>query len=123
MNPTGLHVTFFSYLIPKDYSTYVSPSETFLPHKNANTIGTHDKVYFTSSVCLCVDYKMKTCTQISDSGFRGEINVVSPSDSAKRASPGRRAGFSPCKREVKSSTLTRTSPIKRAGLPSCKHFP
>ena len=31
--------------------------------------------------------------QISDSGFRGEINVVSPSDSAERASPGRRAGF------------------------------
>ena len=28
---------------------------------------------------------MKTCTQISDSGFRGKINVVSP---------GRRAGFS-----------------------------
>ena len=37
---------------------------------------------------------MKTCTQISDSGFRGKINVVSPGDSAKRASPGRRAGFS-----------------------------
>ena len=31
---------------------------------------------------------MKTCTQISDSGFRGKINVVSPGDSAKRASPG-----------------------------------
>ena len=29
-----------------------------------------------SSVCLCAGYKMKTCTQISDSGFRGEINVV-----------------------------------------------
>ena len=28
--------------------------------------------------------------QISDSGFRGEINVVSPGDSAKRACPGRR---------------------------------
>ena len=65
-----------------------------LPHKNANTIGTHDKVHFTSSVCSCVGYKMKTCTQISDSGFRGKINVVSPGDSAKRASPGRRAGFS-----------------------------
>ena len=39
-------------------------------------------------------YKMKTCTQISDSGFRGKINVVSPSDSAKRANLGRRAGFS-----------------------------
>ena len=38
---------------------------------------------------------MKTWTQISDSGFRGKINVVSPSDSAKRAKPGyRRAGFS-----------------------------
>ena len=36
---------------------------------------------------------MKTCTQISDSGFRGEIKVVSPGDSAKRASPGRSAGF------------------------------
>ena len=28
---------------------------------------------------------MKTCTQISDSGFRAKINVVSP---------GRRSGFS-----------------------------
>ena len=28
--------------------------------------------------------------QISDFGFRGEINVVNLSDSAKRASPGRR---------------------------------
>ena len=50
--------------------------------------------HFTSSGCLCVGYKMKTCTQISDSGFRRKINVVSPGDSAKRASPGRRAGFS-----------------------------
>ena len=53
--------------------------------------------HFTSSVCLCVSYKMKTCTPISDSGFRhfrGKINVVGPGDSAKRASPGRRAGFS-----------------------------
>ena len=32
--------------------------------------------------------------QISDSGIRGEINVASPGDSAKRASPGSRAGFS-----------------------------
>ena len=37
---------------------------------------------------------MKTCTQILDSGFRGKINVVSACDSAKRASPARRAGFS-----------------------------
>ena len=37
---------------------------------------------------------MKICTQISDSGIRGKINVVSPSDSAERASPDRRAGFS-----------------------------
>ena len=36
---------------------------------------------------------MKTCTQISDSGFRRKIDVVSLGDSAKRASPGRRAGF------------------------------
>ena len=35
---------------------------------------------------------MKTCTQILDSGFRGEISVVSPGDSAKQASPHRRAG-------------------------------
>ena len=40
--------------------------------------------HFTSSVCLCVGYKMKTCTQISDSGFRGEINVVNPGDSRRR---------------------------------------
>ena len=52
-----------------------------------------DKFSF-HKLCLCAGYKMKTCTQISDSGFRGEINVVSPGDSAKRASPGRRAGFS-----------------------------
>ena len=32
--------------------------------------------------------------QISDSGFREKINVVSPGDSAKRASPGSSAGFS-----------------------------
>ena len=37
---------------------------------------------------------MKTCTQISDSGFREKINAFSPGDSAKRASPGRRAAFS-----------------------------
>ena len=28
--------------------------------------------HFTISVCLCVGYKMETCTQISDSGFRAE---------------------------------------------------
>ena len=43
--------------------------------------------------CLFM-YKVKTCTQIVDSGFRGKINVVNPGDSAKRASPGRKAGFS-----------------------------
>ena len=32
--------------------------------------------------------------QILDSGFRGEINVVSSDDLANRASPGRRTGFS-----------------------------
>ena len=32
--------------------------------------------------------------QVSDSVFREEINVVSPGDSAKRASPDRRVGFS-----------------------------
>ena len=36
---------------------------------------------------------MKTCMQISDSELRWKINVVSPSDSTKRANPGRRAGF------------------------------
>ena len=51
---------------------------------------------------------MKTCTQISDSRFRGEIYVVSPDDSARRASPGRRAGF---------SHVNATSPTKRAGPP------
>ena len=62
--------------------------------------------------------------QISDSGFRGEINVVSLGDSAKRASPGRRAGFSHAgKRVVKSSPLTRASPTKRAGPPPCKPPP
>ena len=47
-----------------------------------------------SSACQCVGYKMKTCAQIWDSWFRGKINVVNPSDSAKRVSPGMRAGFS-----------------------------
>ena len=37
---------------------------------------------------------MKTCAQTLDSEFRGKINVVNPGDSAKRASSGRRAGFS-----------------------------
>ena len=37
---------------------------------------------------------MKTCMQISDFGFRRKIGVVSPDDSAMRASPGRRTGFS-----------------------------
>ena len=97
---------------------------------------THDKVvclgqhffflrtfHFTSSVCLCVRYKMKPCTQISDSGFRGKINVVSSGESAKRGSPGRRAWFSPCKREVKSSPLTRASPTQRVGPPPCMETP
>ena len=53
-----------------------------------------DNFHFTSSVFLCVGYKMKTCTQISDSEFPRKINVVSPGDSARRASPGGRAGFS-----------------------------
>ena len=47
--------------------------------------------HFTSSVCLCVGYKMKTCTQISNSEFNRKINVVNLGDSAKRASPGWRA--------------------------------
>ena len=49
---------------------------------------------------------MKTCTQISDSGFRGKINVVSPRDLAKRASPGRRAGFPHVNAKPKPSPLT-----------------
>ena len=83
-----------------------------------------DKVFhFTSSVCICVGYKMKTCMQISDFRFRGRINVVSPGDLAKRASPaGRRAGFSQCKREVKSRPLGRASSTKRAGPPPGKHL-
>ena len=39
-------------------------------------------------------YKVKTCTQIVNSGFRGETNVVNPGDSARRASPGWKVGFS-----------------------------
>ena len=45
---------------------------------------------------------MKTCTQILDSGFRGKINVVNLGDSAKRASPGRRAGPPPCKHPIRA---------------------
>ena len=40
------------------------------------------------SIDYGVGYKMKTYTQISDSGFRGKLSVVRPGDSAKRASPG-----------------------------------
>ena len=52
---------------------------------------------FVSLLCLRSTlrlYKMKTCTQISDSGFREKINVVNPGDSAKRASPPAWVGFS-----------------------------
>ena len=72
-------------------------SKSKLPTHDKGCLGQHFfwiTFHFTSSVCLCVGYKMKTCTQISDYGFRGNINVVSPGDSAKRASPGRRACFS-----------------------------
>ena len=65
---------------------------------------------FSSSVCLCVGYKMKTCTQISDCGFRGKINVVNP---------GRRAGFS----HVNARRNTRASTTKRAGPPPYRHPP
>ena len=37
---------------------------------------------------------MKICMQILDSRFHGKINVVSPDESAKRASLVRRAAFS-----------------------------
>ena len=65
---------------------------------------------------------MKTCPQISDSGFRGKINVVSPGDSAKRASQGRRAGFShvnarcppPCKHHLRSYFLHVFLSVKNA---------
>ena len=39
--------------------------------------------HFTSSVCLCAGYKMKTCTQISDSGLRRKVNVANQGDLAK----------------------------------------
>ena len=62
-------------------------------HIKLRGLRTHDKgcldQHFLDNIsqaCLCVGYEMKTCTQISD--------VVSPGESAKRASPGRRAGFS-----------------------------
>ena len=64
---------------------------------------------------------MKTCTQISDSGFRGKVNVVSPCDS--QSEPGRVGGWLfPCKCEVKSSPLGRVSPSKRAVPPPYKHL-
>ena len=65
---------------------------------------------------------MKTCTQISDTGFRGKINVVNPRDSAKRASRGRKIWLFPYKREVKSSRLTRASPTK-VGRPYQEGWP
>ena len=80
--------------------------------------------HLTNSVCLCVGYKMKTCTQISDFGFRGKINVVNPGDSTKWSSQCRRASWLfPCKHEVKSSPLTAAIPIKMAGLPPYKPPP
>ena len=46
-------------------------------------------IRFTSSVSLCVGYKLKTCTQISDCEFsRRKINVVSTADSSKPARVG-----------------------------------
>ena len=46
-------------------------------------------IRFTSSVSLCVCYKLKTCTQISDCEFsRRKINVVSTGDSSKPARVG-----------------------------------
>ena len=69
-----------------------------------------DNFHFTSSVCLCVGYKMKTCAQISDSEFRPKINVVNPGDSAKRASPGRRAGFSHVNARWNPALLVKFSP-------------
>ena len=61
--------------------------------------------HFTSSVCLCVGYKMNTFTPITDSGLRRKINVVSPGDSAKGASPGRRAGPPPRRHPLRQLTL------------------
>ena len=84
-------------------TTKISPRRAGNFHKSK--LRTHDEgcldqhfldnfSFHKSSVCLCVGYKVKTCTQISDSEFRRKIKVVRPGDSAKRASPGRRAGFS-----------------------------
>ena len=50
-------------------------------------------------------YKIKTCTQIWDSGFRGKIDVDNPGDSAKRANLGRRGWLLSCKREARAKTL------------------
>ena len=72
-------------------------------------------------LCLCVGYKMKTCTQISDSGFRRKINVVSQGDSAKRANPSRRAGFSHVNAGWNPALLVGLAIPKRAGPPPCKH--
>ena len=60
---------------------------------------------------------MKTCTQISDSGFRGKINVVSLDDSTKRASPGRKAGFSHVNKRRNPAFLVGGSPAKRVPPP------
>ena len=54
---------------------------------------------------------MKTCTQISDSGFHGH-------GENKCSWEG---WLSQCKREVKSSPLTRASPTEKAGPPPYKH--
>ena len=68
-------------------TTEISPRRARnFPYKRKSKLRTHDKgcldqhfldnfLFPTSSVCLCVGYKMKTCTQISDSGFRQKINV------------------------------------------------
>ena len=78
--------------------------------------------HFTSSVCLCVGHKMKTCTQISDSGFRGKINVVNPGDSAKRASPPIQSGFSHVNARWNPALLLGLALPRGAGPPPNKHL-
>ena len=78
-----------------------APKRTGPPRGLASQSSVHTTKFVLASIfsdnfsfykfCL---FMCRLCRQISDSGFRGKIDLVSPGDSAKRDSPGRRTAFS-----------------------------
>ena len=72
--------------------------------------------HFTSSVSLCVGYKMKTCAQILDSEFHSrKKDVVTLGRLTRVSGPaGQESWLFPWKHDMKSSTLTMASRAKKA---------